>query len=69
MNTDDHQYEKMINIDILLPSPTKRPIGGYKILYEYAKRIADNNINIRFVYVLHLPFSKDSIKKKLNLKK
>jgi glycosyltransferase involved in cell wall biosynthesis len=40
----------MYKISIIMTYPSRKPIGGYKILYEYAKRLSACGYKINFYY-------------------
>ena len=52
----------MKSITFILPSPSKVPNGGHKIIYEYADRLAEKN-NVNIVYGISLPYQKHRIYK------
>ncbi len=43
-----------IKVAVVLPGPSRRPIGGYKIIYEYIKRLANFGYNFDIFYPLAL---------------
>ena len=43
-----NKYEK--SITFILPSPKKSPVGGYKIVYEYANRLVQRGWNVSIGY-------------------
>lgn len=40
----------MKRIIFLLPGHGKGPVGGYKVVYEYANRLVDNGYNVDIIY-------------------
>lgn len=57
--------QKNLSITFLLPFPFFAPNGGYKMVFEYANRLAHDNFNVSIIYP-HANFFKNySIKKKL----
>ena len=36
-------------ITFLLPGPSKKPVGGYKIVYEYANCLINDNYDVNIV--------------------
>lgn len=38
------------SIVILFPHPTAGPTGGYKVVYEYANRLANDGYDVHIVY-------------------
>ncbi|MCS7230426.1 MAG: glycosyltransferase family 4 protein [Candidatus Kryptonium sp.] len=50
----------MRRLTIILPGSAFAPIGGYKIMYEYAKRLAQKNYEIIFYYPERLMYLKRS---------
>lgn len=53
-----------MNITVILPPPVQKPVGGYKIIYNYIKLLvsSNNSIKVNFVYQLNLPFKKKKSK-------
>lgn len=45
-------------INFLLPRPAKKPVGGYKVVFEYADRLSRRGHRINIVYNLRTPFTK-----------
>lgn len=40
-----------MKISFVLPSFSRRPIGGYKIAFEYANRLANHGFNVQIVFL------------------
>lgn len=57
-----------MNITFSLPQPGNNPIGGYKIIYEYANRLCDLGHKITIVYDCKKLFYKDKLKSERLLK-
>lgn len=38
------------NITFVLPGPSKQPVGGYKVVYEYANRLASGGHRVRVIH-------------------
>ena len=38
------------SINFLLPSGSLRPIGGFKVVFEYANRLIADGYNVNIVY-------------------
>ena len=51
-------------ICILLPAVRNVPMGGYKVIYEYANRLVDDGNHICFVYASYFPDLDRSVKRK-----
>ena len=48
-----------MTIAILLPKPSQRPVGGYKVVYEYANRLAEiKGVSVKIYYSGCYSFSK-----------
>ena len=43
------------SIDFLFPHPAAGPTGGYKVVYEYANRLANDGYGVHIVYSGVLP--------------
>lgn len=41
----------MKKIAIILPGPRREPVGGYKVLYQYADHLASNGWQVDFIYL------------------
>ena len=50
----------MKTVSFLLPSPGTRPSGGYKVVYEYANRLAADGYTVNIVYAGSLFFARKS---------
>lgn len=46
------------NICFVLPAVSRKPIGGYKIVFEYANKLVEDNINVSIVFINNLKASK-----------
>ncbi|MDD5889892.1 MAG: glycosyltransferase family 4 protein [Ruminococcus sp.] len=57
-----------MNITFTLPQPGNNPIGGYKIIYEYANRFSDLGHKVTIVYDCNRLFYKDKLKAERLLK-
>ena len=53
------------SISFLLPSPTKLPAGGYKVIFEYANRLAKDGYQVHIVYAGSLFFAKKNFIRKI----
>tara|TARA_B110000503_G_scaffold40688_1_gene66862 strand:- start:11741 stop:12844 length:1104 start_codon:yes stop_codon:yes gene_type:complete len=53
---------KKMNVTVILPPPVQKPVGGYKIIYNYIKLLvsSNNSIKVNFLYLLNLPLKKKS---------
>jgi glycosyltransferase involved in cell wall biosynthesis len=49
---------KSLRITIVLPFPVTKPVGGAKIMYEYANRLSDVGHDITVVHSIIRPFKK-----------
>ena len=59
--------DKAINsIAFLLPASTKLPAGGYKVIFDYANRLADRGFDVHIVYAGSLFWSRKSLRFKLS---
>ncbi|KRL59288.1 glycosyltransferase family 4 protein [Latilactobacillus fuchuensis] len=47
-----------MKITFLLPAYSNRPIGGYKVVYQYANFLIKNNYDVDIIYIDLLPPSK-----------
>ncbi|WP_296150845.1 hypothetical protein, partial [uncultured Flavobacterium sp.] len=41
-----------MRITFLLTGPAEKPIGGYKVIYEYANRLANDGYDVTILYPL-----------------
>lgn len=56
------------SITFLMPSNgSKGPAGGYKVVYEYANRLASDGYKVHIAYPLTMNFSRYSFKQKLRV--
>lgn len=53
------------SITFMLPSPSFRPVGGVKVILEYANRLADDGYSVHLVYPASLMFRQASAKEKI----
>ena len=40
-----------MNICFVLPQMLRKPVGGYKMVYEYANRLSDNWHNVAILFL------------------
>lgn len=52
----------MKKIFFVLPGYSRRPIGGYKIIYQYANKLAEDGYKVNIVYLEYNRFPKFSLK-------
>lgn len=52
-----------MNICFILPSFSRRPIGGYKIVFEYANRFVSNGYNVYILFINENSFEKYRVPK------
>ena len=52
-------------ITFLLPSGSKNPVGGYKVVYEYANRLINDNYEVNIIYPATLLWKEQNIYQKL----
>ena len=50
-----------MTISFLLPGPSIYPAGGYKVIFEYANRLAQEGYKVNVVYAGSLFWRKKSI--------
>lgn len=43
-----------MRVSFIFPSKPHKPVGGYKIAFEYANRLADDGIEVSLLYPIHL---------------
>jgi glycosyltransferase involved in cell wall biosynthesis len=55
----------MKHIVFLVSGSGWKPIGGLKVIYEYANRFASDNFSVSIVYAASMFFKKNSIKEKI----
>lgn len=58
---------KNIHILFFLPEYYENPIGGYKVVFEYANRLVKDGYRVSIVYPSFLFFRKSSLKRKLKM--
>lgn len=51
----------MKRVVFLFPHPTAGPTGGYKVVYEYANRLAEEGYQVRIVYSGSIYWSRKSL--------
>lgn len=51
----------------ILPEYYEKPIGGYKVVFEYANRLVKNGYGVKIIYPYFLFFRKSSLKRKLKM--
>jgi glycosyltransferase involved in cell wall biosynthesis len=51
----------------ILPEYYEKPIGGYKVVFEYANKLVNNGYGVKIVYPYFLFFRKSSLKRKLKM--
>ena len=54
-----------LKIAFLLPSTSKIPVGGYKVVFEYANRLAHDGYEVMVVYAGLIDFERKTIIEKL----
>ncbi len=54
----------MKKITFLLPGGIKSPVGGYKVVYEYANRLVNNNYQVNIIFPATLLWKEQSLKNK-----
>lgn len=40
----------MIKINIILPALPKKPVGGFKVLFEYANKMSEDSLDVKIYY-------------------
>jgi len=55
----------MKHICFLMPGTGYNPIGGHKVVYEYANRFCNNNYKVSIIYPASLHWKKQSFKNKI----
>lgn len=55
----------MKSISFLLPSVNRNPVGGYKVVYEYANRLVGDGYDVHIVYPVSRFFIKKGLKYQL----
>ncbi len=51
---------KALRINIILPFPVTKPVGGPKIMYEYANRLSERGHQVAVFHSLKRPFKKSA---------
>lgn len=54
----------MKKITFLLPNGIKNPVGGYKVVYEYANRLVNNNYQVNIIFPTTLFWKEQNFRKK-----
>ena len=54
------------SITFLLPCRNPTPVGGFKIIYEYANRLANDGFNVNLVYSATLLWSERNLFQKIS---
>lgn len=79
LNGNDKQYsdQQIFNLKrllmvekqvlFILPEYYEKPIGGYKVVFEYANRLVDNGYRVTIIYPYFLFFRRSSLKRKLKM--
>ncbi len=52
-------------VTFLLPGGSKEPIGGYKVVYEYANRLINDGYNVNIILPATLLWKEQSLKEKV----
>lgn len=52
-------------VTFLLPGGSKEPIGGYKVVYEYANRLINDGYNVNIILPATLLWKEQSLKEKI----
>lgn len=52
-----------MRITFVLPSPERKPVGGFRVVYEYADALALRGHEVSLCYSLRLPFINSNYKK------
>ncbi|MDR1005481.1 MAG: glycosyltransferase family 4 protein [Bacteroidales bacterium] len=55
----------MKKINFLLPFAGRKPVGGFKVVYEYANRLAADNYLVKIIYPSSLLFNEQSTTEKI----
>lgn len=53
------------NVTFLLPEGSKKPVGGYKVVYEYANRLINDNYNVNIIFPATLLWKEQNLKNKI----
>lgn len=51
---------KMLKINMVLPFPATKPVGGVKIMYEYANRLSEQGHDVVVYHSIKRPFKKSA---------
>ena len=51
-----NQKETTKSVTFLLPHTGKNPVGGYKVVYEYANRLVNRGYKVNVVYTVTLDY-------------
>lgn len=52
-------------IGFLLPQDSSSPVGGYKIVYEYANLLSRDGYDVKIIYGLHFSYREKSLAQKI----
>ena len=52
-------------VTFLLPGGSKEPVGGYKVVYEYANRLVNDGYNVNIILPATLLWKEQSLKEKV----
>ena len=44
------KWEKKYDVVFILPMPTNKIVGGYKMVYEYSNYIVNKGLNVCIIY-------------------
>lgn len=55
----------MKKITFILPSGNRKPVGGYKVVYEYANRLIKDNYEVNIIFPATILWKEKTIKEKL----
>lgn len=54
-------------VTFLLPGGSKEPIGGYKVVYEYANRLVNDNFNVNIILPVEVFWKEQKLIRKIKL--
>lgn len=63
----DRFFDLTPSIVFILPEFENYPIGGYKVVFEYANRFSIHGYQVTIVYPFFLSFSKTNVKRKVKM--
>ena len=55
----------MESITFLMPGKGSIPVGGFKVVFEYANRLQKDGYDVHIVYPVSILFTKSSIRLKI----